>query len=42
MMRDAEMGVIKEMFPVNKLQSKEELHYRKIHGENFGKMVRGT
>jgi len=42
MMSDAEMGVMEEMFPVNTLQAKEELYYRKIHDDYFGKMVRGT
>jgi len=41
-MIDADMGVMEEMFPVNTPQAKEELYYRKIHDENFGKMMRGT
>ena len=42
MMSDAEMGNMEEMFPVNTPHTKEELYYRKIHDEHFGKMVRGT
>jgi len=42
MISDAEMGVMEEIFPVNTLQAKEELYYRRIHDEHFGKMVRET
>ena len=41
-MSNVDMGVMEEMFPVNTSQTKEELYYRKIHDEHFGKMVRVT
>ena len=40
MMSDVDMGIMEEIFPVNTSQEKEELYYRKIHDEHFGKMVR--